>query len=196
MIPVTSLSSQLLSAATDWKAQFKLIEPAIQQLVQCYDYSAHAVRSRQSDVAPRLLNELWEELAGEFPSELDVRAAAVRLFSFDSRIPNWLESQIVRESNGEDEASEFNWTPSSHTAVVEVPAVMQALRDLHEKVANEMRGLCELTARLEDILSEETDEPVPSALDAMLESLACVKADDIRAAAVRLGIAESSRLAW
>ena len=188
---MSSFSTELLSTAADWKAQFTAIEPAVQQLVQCYDYSAHLVRSQQSDVAPRLLNELWEELEEDLPSELDVRAAAVRLFSFDSRVPIWLESQIVRE-----EEIPVGFQHNGRTAVVETPDVVESLRALHQHVANAMRCLCELTARMEDMLSDESDEPGPAALDAMLESLASVRADDIRAAAVRLGVAETFHLAW
>jgi hypothetical protein len=195
-----SFSSQFLAVATEWKNQFHVIEPVIQQLVQCYDYSAHVVRSRQSDVAPRLLNELWDELVDEFPSELDVRAAAVRLFSFDSRIPEWLESKIARDEqpNAPGHSLNFAFVDITKTmqATLEAPAVAQSLRQLHELVADEMRGLCELTAKLEEMLAEEANEPVPAALDMTLESLANVRADDIRAAAVRLGIATESNLAW
>ena len=198
-----SFSSQFLAVATEWKDQFDSIEPAIQELVQSYDYSAHVVRSRQSDVAPRLLNELWDELVDEFPSELDVRAAAVRLFSFDSRVPTWLESKIVRDEqpNGHAATADFsvtNFGPNSDTtqATLQAPAVAQSLRQLHQRVANEMRALCELTAKLEEMLAEEAAEPVPAALDTTLESLANVRADDVRAAAVRLGIASESHLAW
>lgn len=195
-----SFSSQFLAVATEWKTQFHSIEPVIQQLVQCYDYSAHVVRSQKSDVAPRLLNELWDELVDELPSELDVRAAAVRLFSFDSRIPRWLESKIVRDELPDvpDESMKLAFTNLNNTtqATLEAPAVAQSLRQLHQRVADEMRGLCELTAKLEEMLAEEASEPVPAALDTTLESLANVKADDIRAAAVRLGIATESHLAW
>ena len=186
-----NFSSALLSTAADWKAKYTAIEPAFQQLVQCYDYSAHLVRAQHSDVAPRLLNELWDEIEDDLPSELDVRAAAVRLFSFDSRVPNWLESQIVSDEE-EPQVAQHN----GHASVFEAPGVVESLRALHQCVAAEMRCLCELTARMEDMLSEESDEPVPAALDAMLESLASVRADDIRAAAVRLGVAETFHLAW
>ncbi len=192
-----SFSSELLNTAIEWQEQFRSIEPVIQELVQCYDCSAQVARSNQSDVAPRLLNELWNELDGEFPSELDVRAAAVRLYSFDSRVPNWLESRISNDSRPvPTDADLIGANGRTTQATLATPAILQSLRTLHERVANEMRALCQLTSKLEEMLSEESDEPVPAALDTSLESLANIKADDIRAAAVRLGIATDSHLAW
>jgi hypothetical protein len=200
-----SFSSELLAVATEWKCQFDSIEPVIQELVQCYDYSAHLARMNQSDVAPRLLNELWDELDPDFPSELDVRAAAVRLYSFDSRIPNWLESKISNDAQaiaagratvGVTDVGAMAATGMQATTEVEAPAIADSLKALHRRVADEIEHLCVLTGKLEEMLSEESKEPVPAALDASLDSLANIKADDIRAAAVRLGIATESHLAW
>ncbi|HEY6563847.1 MAG TPA: hypothetical protein VIY86_05085, partial [Pirellulaceae bacterium] len=87
---------------TDLQARLRRMEPEISRLVQLYDVVAAEIAGDASLNGSAVLDESWCAALG-IPSEVDIRAAAVRLFASETHTPTWLTRRsgyksMMRES--------------------------------------------------------------------------------------------------
>ncbi|MEM8678170.1 MAG: hypothetical protein AAGF97_02340 [Planctomycetota bacterium] len=176
-------------AETRLRDQHTKLKPELQRLVLMCDLLAAKLRETQHRDAPRLLNELCDSIA-DMPSELDVRAAAVRVFSSELPDTKWMRPPKVDAPR--DHATEV--TLEYEEEFVLSAEGVTSLRDQYRRTQLEMGRfyrLCETMFRkFKERRNRGKTQRVASQHDfeELLRSATGLSMEDVQAAATRLGL--------
>lgn len=181
------------SMRADMQARLKRMEPEISRLVQLYDQLAAELAGDASVNGSVVLDESWCDAIG-IPSEVDVRAAAVRLFASDHHTPTWLTRRSGYRSlvRGNSPASPPQLAKGD---VPELRHVMPSNRSQgaellaqYTRAAEICRELVDLCTAVKKRLGQMTDTATWDLLNERMRSDAGVGLDDVSAAALRLRV--------
>jgi hypothetical protein len=186
-----SVPNELLVGLRD---ELMRVEPELSRLVQLYDELSMHKSGDPSIEGVGLLDESWCEALG-VPSEVDVRAAAVRLFVNDGRIPGWLKSRpyssTARMSNVPKPSVSVASNPGEGSTAPVSSSPIQKREELlrqYDRAASMCGQLVELCRRLERILDRIENLSARNAAQELVKWETGVGLADVSAAASRLRI--------
>ena len=166
------------------------LEPEFCQLVRLYDEVAawYAEQAQSPVAAVYLLDEAWCEKLG-VPSEVDIRAAAVRLFASEGRAPAWLRRRVshgplVSARAHDDPVDRHSAAPFHNGSCVQLR--QQELVGQYTRAAEACQQLLDLCSRVERILDRIKNLSARSAEQERLKIETGVGLEDVTAAATRL----------
>lgn len=184
---------------SDLRVQLGRMEPELSRLVGLYDEIAATAGADPVTGGSSLLEESWCLDLG-LPSEVDIRAAAVRLFASERFTPPWLTRRAAYKSLlRAQRAARSQESDSSDSDVPETgdcdassswiaPSQREELLQQYERAVSICRELVEICLSLESALPMPLDVETRQMINERMRSEAGVGLDDVSAAATRLKI--------
>jgi hypothetical protein len=193
-----------LQLLDELRNQLSRMEPELSRLVGLYDEIAATVGGDPTSGGSSLLEESWSANLG-LPSEVDIRAAAVRLFASERFTPPWLTRRSSYKSLLRSQrdarpclpaaADDAEPEPGNGMPAWIEPSQREELLRQYERAASICRELVGICMSLESALPMPLDVETRQLVNERMRSEAGVGLDDVSAAAARLRIRDASPVA-